>query len=147
MGKIKLQTGNFAHFDNKDLELVSRYKWYEDHGYARTSSFGKKLYMHRLLMDAKSKHIDHINGNKLDNRKENLRLCTNAQNRINVNKYKNNKSGYKGVSFHSNLWRATIVRNGKQYSLGYHKSKEEAALAYNIKAKQLFGEFANLNEI
>lgn len=145
--KLKLQTGNYAVIDESDYELVSRYKWYEDHGYARTSSNGKKIYMHRLVMGSPSSQVDHINRDRLDNRKANLRVCSDLQNKWNLPKQKRNKSGYKGVTRHSNLWRATIVVNGKQKSLGYHKEKLDAARAYDKAALEYFGEYAAINGV
>ena len=98
--------------------------------------------------------VDHINGNTLDNRKENLRLCTNQQNAMHRGKTKNNKSGYKGVRYmkkkkgmineHSKPWQAQIYLNQKQIYLGCYKTPEEAARAYDKKAIELFGEYATL---
>ena len=89
--------------------------------------------------------IDHINGDKGDNRIANLRLCTINQNRQNKPKYKNNKSGFKGVCFESGErekpWRARIVVNKKAISLGNFHTKLEAHHAYQEAAKKYFGEF------
>lgn len=83
-----------------------------------------------------SSQIDHINGNKGDNRICNLRLATNQQNHFNLGKKKSNTSGYKGVTYVStnNSWRAKIQINGKTIDLGYHKTPERAAMAYKIAA-------------
>ena len=76
-------------------------------------------YLHRFVLKAKKgENVDHINGNKLDNRKENLRKCTRSQNFANRKKYTNNTSGYKGVSKHGNKWQADIQINGKSKYLG-----------------------------
>jgi hypothetical protein len=99
-------------------------------------------------MDAsKGEYVDHINGNVLDNRKSNLRICTNAENCRNTGPYKNNKSGYRGVSWHKRdkEWRAQIKHNGKVIWISAHKDKEEAARARDTKALELQGEFAWLN--
>ena len=92
-------------------------------------------------------HVDHINGNPLDNRKSNLRICTNAENQRNRGVNKNNTSGYKGVCWakQNKKWKARIKHNGKLIHLGYYKDKEEAARAYDKKAKELHGEYAYLN--
>jgi hypothetical protein len=109
-------------------------------------------YLHRLILDAKKgEYVDHINGDLLDNRKSNLRLCSNSQNIRNQNKHKDNTSGYKGVSYNKRLktnpWSAQIKYNRHSYHLGYYPTKELAAIAYNNKAIELFKEFARLNEI
>jgi len=92
-------------------------------------------------------HVDHINGNPLDNRKSNLRICTHAENSNNTGPRKNNTSGYKGVYWakRNKRWLAQITHNGKQVYIGHYKDKEEAARAYDAKAKEFQGEFAYLN--
>jgi hypothetical protein len=90
---------------------------------------------------------DHINHNKLDNRKENLRICTEAENVHNTRISRNNTSGYKGVTFHKRdkKWQTQIRSGqGKRY-LGYFNTAEEAAKNYDEKAKEAFGEFARTN--
>ena len=104
--------------------------------------------MHRFLLSPKDNEIvDHINGNGLDNRKSNLRLCTPSQNNQNFRIKKTSKSGYKGVCWHkaSKKWRVTIKTVYKQVSGGYFSDKKEAALKYNELASKYFGEFARLN--
>jgi len=152
--KIPLTQGRFALIDDGDFEKVSRYKWYFDKiGYAGANLpmiKGKRgtIRMHRLLMDfPKRSEIDHVNGNGLDNRKSNLRLCTHAQNIHNSKKRKDNTSGYFGVKRNGNNWCATIWLNMKGISLGTYKTKREAALAYNKGALKYHGEFAKLNII
>ena len=91
--------------------------------------------------------IDHINGNGLDNRKVNLRLCNSSQNQRNARKRKSGTSRFKGVDWHkeSKKWRARICVNRKRIHIGRYKSEFEAAQAYDKKAIELFGEFASLN--
>jgi hypothetical protein len=104
--------------------------------------------MHREIMKARPEDIiDHINGNGLDNRKQNLRFASKRLNGQNRDKPANNKSGYKGVSFRKThkLWQATIVINGKQKHLIYSKNKKVAALAYDTAAILHFGAFAKTN--
>lgn len=112
--------------------------------YAKTKS--GSLLLHRLLVPD-APQVDHINGNGLDNRRANLRACTNAENQRNRGRSANNKSGYKGVRWHaaSRRWRAQIVSDGQQRTLGHFYSPEAAARAYDRAARQLHGEFARLN--
>lgn len=105
--------------------------------------------IHRLLLGATDPKIqvDHINGNKLDNRKKNLRLATNQQNQYNVGLRKDNTSGYKGVSWYKKgkKWHAAIRNGNKSIHLGYFKTAVEAARAYDKAAVEFFGEYAYLN--
>lgn len=106
--------------------------------------------LHRLIMNAKdNEYVDHINFNKLDNRKCNLRICSKAENTQYQQISTRNTSGYKGVSWdkENNKWYAQIKTNGKHFNLGRFDNKHEAAKAYNIAAIHMFGEFAKLNDI
>ena len=151
MKKIKLGGKNkniFVLVDNEDFENMARYSWYlHAGGYARNRSIG---YMHRLLLHTpKGFETDHVNGNGLDNRKENLRVVTRSQNRWNTFHNKRNTSGYKGAFFHkvTGKWAASIRIFGKTRNLGFFNTKEDAASAYNQAAEKYFGEFARLNKI
>lgn len=160
MKKIKLKgkhgKGKFALVDDEDYELVSLFKWFPTKlGYVRSTSIinNKKINisLHILIMKHDNKkHIDHKNGNPLDNRKNNLRFCTRSQNYMNKKgAYKNSTSKYKGVHWRKgrNTWRAGIGIDGKAIHLGTFKLEIEAAKAYNEKALELFGEFANINAL
>ena len=106
--------------------------------------------MHRLILNAKKgEQVDHINRNGLDNRKKNLRLCSHSQNGINRPFQKNNSSGFKGVHKYKygGKWEVSIEKGGKNFYVGVFSDKKEAALAYNKKAKELFGEFAYQNPV
>lgn len=121
-------------------------------GYVAISRDKKKVLLHRWLLKAEAgQAIDHINGNKLDNRKENLRFCTQAQNCANRRKRtdKVTSSKYKGVSYckQTKRWKATVRQTGISQTLGRFSTEEAAALAYNKAALQYFGEFAHLNQI
>lgn len=157
--EIPLSRGRVALIDESDLSVVEQYTWHAtDHkhiSYAACSrnrkTSGKCLYMHRLLMNPEpDQHVDHINGNGLDNRRSNLRLCTNAQNRRNIHVTRG-VSQYKGVAFcKSNkvrVWEAYIWFENRKIGLGCYETQKEAARAYNAAAIQYHGEFACLNEI
>lgn len=106
--------------------------------------------MHRLIMEAKQQQkVDHINGDGLDNRKENLRFATTSENAMNKCSTKNKSSSYKGVSWYKRYkkWQAQIKFKGKSIYIGIFDTEIEAAKAYDNKAKELFGEFAKLNNI
>lgn len=114
--------------------------------YVYSSKYG---YLHRLVVGAKKGDVvDHINGDGLDNRIQNLRICSCKQNLQNQQKTtKKCSSSYKGVSFckFTNKWRAYISANNKRLCLGRFDSEADAALAYNKKATALHGEYARLN--
>lgn len=138
--------------DEETSKWAKDYKWHVHKGYAAfTRGSGKeaqRLYLHRILMDApKGQVIDHINGDKLDNRQENLRPATVSQNGANVGKLSTNKSGLKGVVKHGNRFRAYIHKNRRTKYLGTFGSAEEAACEYDAKAKEMFGKFARVNGV
>lgn len=114
---------------------------------------GKKQYLHRLIVNCPDNMVvDHINGNTLDNRKSNLRICTKLQNQYNQKKHKGKRhSKYKGVTYRKELiskpWEAFIYPNGKHIRLGYFKTELEAAEAYNKAAVEYYGKYAKLNKI
>lgn len=134
----------------ESLPLVLPYTWcVEGTGYAMSRTNGKAVKMHRIITNAqRGEYVDHIDGNPLNNVIENLRICKKQQNEYNTKIRSDNTSGFKGVSFSKKRkkYRAYITRDGKQYYLGYFNTKEEAAEAYNEKAKELFGNFARLNQ-
>jgi hypothetical protein len=109
--------------------------------------------MHRMIFERvlgrvleRGELVDHINRNTLDNRRENLRLATQSQNQANRGKPSNNTSGYKGVRWHKTAkkWVAQIKFKKLYFYLGSFDKPEEAYAAYCAKAKELYGEFANL---
>jgi len=137
--------------DDDDYERLSNLTWWMNGpGYADGWVDGKGCLMHRFIMGAKKgQEIDHINSNKLDNRKENLRFCTHLENITRIGIRKNNSTGYVGVSKKSygRPYRAYLRSAGIQLFLGTFDTPEEAALAYNDAAKKHFGEFAYLNQV
>lgn len=156
MKKIPLTQGKYAIVDDDMFDYLNQWKWYAwKHGntwYALRNT-GRKPNrsnerMHRVIMNArKTQEVDHINGDGLDNRRCNLRLCTRSQNMGNVKAYKNSSSRFKGVSWNkiNKNWRAYIRVNGKMLNLGSFKSEIEAAKAYDNKAIEVFRTFACLN--
>ncbi len=145
---IPLSRGKFAKVDPEDAERVLAMAPWQctKSGYAIKILWKSRTYLHRMLIDAPAEfQVDHINGDKLDNRKSNLRLATSLQNRHNTPPHRDSRSGYKGVSFNGKRWRARIGSNGRYRALGYFDTREEAAVAYDAAARELFGEFAWLN--
>lgn len=146
MKKIKLNHNKIAIVDDEDFEYLSKFKWrYTINGYASRTK--RNIYMARVIMKAKSgEYIDHINMNKLDNRKSNLRITTNQQNNWNKRFY--GKYTTKGVSMLKNgKYRAYIVHNYKQIFIGNFQNKIEAMMAYDLKCTELRGKFAITNKI
>jgi len=153
---IPLTQGKFAIVDAEDYDRLVKYKWHTNqdgnnfYAYTFLSKGNKKkrVFMHRLIMNApKGLFIDHIDGNGLNNRKCNLRLCTPAQNVQNSRPRSNTSSKYKGVFWNktNKKWIATIHKGDNRIYLGGFDDEIEAALAYDRKAAELFGEFAYLN--
>lgn len=152
---IKLTQGKETIVDVEDYRHLNKHKWFVDSsGYARRAR--KKIdgegppavRMHRVIMnlDGSNLVVDHINGNKLDNRKQNLRICTYSQNSQNKKVKSNSISGYKGVTLcMGKYWMAYITHNKININLGMFDTKELAVQAYNEKAIEYHGEYARLN--
>lgn len=114
--------------DDEDYVILSQHHWYVTNGYAITTIDDKKVRMHRLIMDApKGLEVDHINGNRIDNRRSNLRLVTRQQNGKNLGINPRNKSGVTGVYWHDNRWCAHICVDGKDIYLGRFQTLYQAA--------------------
>lgn len=147
---IPLSQGKFSIVDPDVYEIVSSMKWW-----AYSSNGGKTYYatrlrqaLHRFIMSPpKGMVVDHINHNGLDNRRCNLRVCTPRQNMHNSPRQKISTNRYKGVWFRKkrNRWAATISTDGKKTLIGFFKTEEDAARAYDRVAKERRGEFAYLN--
>jgi hypothetical protein len=144
--------------DDEDYELYKSKTWslrYNSHAKSFYCSWhrvgGKTIYLHRLIMGAKDRTqiVDHINHDTMDNRKNNLRICSIRESNRNTRSRISNISGYKGVSFSKirNKWWARIGINYESIDLGYFDDKKDAARAYNEAAKKYHGEFALLNAI
>ena len=157
MKEIKLTQGKVALVDDEDYESLNKHKWYAKIGketfYAVRAIYGtgkqKNISMHRVIMGITDPKIpcDHRDNDGLNNQRSNLRVCTNPENQANARKRKNTTSKYKGVSIHPLGWQARIRFNHKKYFLGYYKTQDEAAMAYNKKAVELSKEFAKINEL
>ena len=154
----KIGEGKHALLDNEDFKSASKLKWHmSTKGYVLRQVWDpieKKcnvLMLHHFIVGRPKKglQIDHINHDKSDNRKINLREVTNSQNQANTNKRKNNSSGFKGVHFNKShkKWSALIGFKNKRYSLGYFNKPEDAAIAYNKKALEFFREYALINNL
>lgn len=128
-----------------DMAWLAEYKWdLSLMGYAVIADKSRQRLHHFVLPRKTNKEVDHINNDRLDNRKINLRLVSRSQNQMNAQP--RSASGYKGVSqFDLKKWRAYIKPSGKQISLGVFLTPEEAAKAYDRAAKKYFGEYAYLN--
>lgn len=148
-------------YDNDDLHKVVGKKWRAcAKGYISCTVYlgkingkykNKIVYLHRLIANCPDgMQVDHINGNKMDNRKLNLRICNNQQNNRNTKSRKGSTSQYKGVSWDKSnkKWLAQIcIGNRKHKKLGRFISEVEAAKAYNNAASFYFGEYAYLNKL
>ncbi len=163
MPEIKLSQGQVSIVDDCDIDLASRYRWRVQNTasgpYARAWSpmVNKKrrlLLLHREIAarlfgadQSKNMKIDHVNGDGLDNRRCNLRLCTASQNAMNKRRGRVHSSRFKGVSYRAKTgrWRAGICINGSTKDIGTFASEVKAAQAYNSAAMIHYGEFARLN--
>lgn len=149
MKQIELTRGKVALVDDDVFDYMSQWTWCTVKSGNKFYAFsGGGILMHRIITEAPDDmFVDHINGNGLDNRRKNLRICTPAENTANRKKNKNNTSGFKGVYWRSKkrLFEASIRKDKKYHYLGYFELAIDAALAYDAAAKKLFGEFALLN--
>lgn len=155
MKYIELSRGKRAIVDDEDYEWLNQWKWYckQDNYAARVSTTDNWktqtfISMHRLIMNTPTgMTTDHKNGNSLDNRRCNLRIATHSENQFNRGKQKNCSSKYKGIHWDSTYgkWKAKIHKDDTTLHIGYFASETDAAMAYDYKATQLFGQFARLN--
>lgn len=155
--QIPLTQGRFALVDDEDFEHLNKWNWFFNNGYAKRVKCREKIdekykqvqvLMHRVINQTPDGfETDHIDGDKLNNQKYNLRTATRSQNSMNSigKKRYSSSSKYKGVDFHQGKWRAVIRGFKKQIYIGHFSEEIEAAKAYNKKAIDLFGKFAKLN--
>ena len=144
--RIPLTRGKFALVSDEDFNTLSQYRWYcsaKNYAVRSVARNTGPLFMHRVIMDAPDGlEVDHINGDKLDNRRDNLRHATSSQNKANVGPF---SGKYKGVDRKGRKWRAQIRVNGKKTHLGLYSHAIQAAMAYDSIAFAQWGEFAYLN--
>lgn len=150
--------GHIVKIDEEDARRVMDKRWYVQAERAASGAISYRVYdttrlktpMTRFILGAEKSpgvYIDHINGDKLDNRKSNLRVVTNSQNQMNRKVSITNKLGLKGVRLipSSGRYQASITKDGKLHTLGYFDSPRSAAIAYDNAAREMFGKFALLN--
>ncbi len=157
MKLISLTQNKVAFIDDEDFDRLSKFKWHAKEWHntwcaarniPRANGKQTLIRMHwEILRPPRGMDTDHKDHNGLNNQKSNLRIATRAENMRNMQKRKGCTSQYKGVCWHrrSAKWRAYITVKGRQISLGHFDSEEEAAFAYDMKAHELFGEFALTN--
>lgn len=156
MAEIQLTRGLVATVDDDDYARLSAIKWHATslgyaQGYLPGGSDGApiRIRMHRYILGLSNddpREVDHIDGDRLNNRRSNLRVCSRAENCRNMGLTARNTTGMKGIYLDKrrNRWRARIHIDGRDISLGYHSTAEAAYAAYCEAAKQHFGEFARI---
>ena len=137
-----------------DAERVRAHKWYKNgtrggpyFAYKTPAPERKNILLHRFIVDCPSgMHVDHANGNTLDNRRSNLRICDHAENMRNRSKQINSSSGLKGVYWdkHCKKWHPCISVNGKNINLGLFDDPQEAYEAYVAASNKYHGEFGRI---
>jgi hypothetical protein len=143
--------GQFTKVSNADFHRIEHIKWhvaYNGYVHGYDSSTGRQVLLHRVIMNTpKGMQTDHISGDKKDNRRCNLRICTQYQNKANSKARKGRR--YKGVTWCplNKRWRSRIRIGTRLYDFGLFSVAEDAARAYDAKAKEEYGEFARLNVI
>jgi len=159
MKQIPLTKGYFALVDDEDFEWLNQWKWQaavaKNTVYAQRSVRKEKgrrvtlrIYRAILKLEDSHIHVDHIDGNGLNNTRANIRLCTHAENSRNSKSVNGSSSRFLGVNLEKscNKWRAQILYKGRKIHLGLFSIEEDAARTYNQAASKYFGEFAKLNK-
>ena len=144
--KVPLSSGSFAHISDCDAETVLAHKWQQSGRYAMAKIGGKTVYMHRLILGAKAgEYVDHWNNDGLDNRRENIRICTQSQNAgAKIVHAASSTTGIRGIHKHGRKWRVIAGRNerGSVNYIGSFTTLEEAVAARETAAADRWGEFA-----
>ncbi len=145
---IPLGDGHYAYVDAADYPELSKHTWRYENGYAARWEKGKRILMHRQIMKPPAHMVvDHIDSNRANNCRSNLRVCTPAENQQNQRKRHGSRSRFKGVLFDKQRqkWFAVCQAGGKYHWRGYFDDEIEAARAYDRMAVELCGEFARVN--
>ncbi len=153
--EIFFSDGSSFLIDIEDFDKVSKYTWFFGkrgypimHTSRKSADVHKTVPLHKYLLEVPTDcDVDHISGDKLDNRRGNLRVCTHQENMFNQKLRCNNSTGFYGVSYHksANKFEAYIHVSGKKYYLGLYENIKDAADVRDAAAIQYFGEYANLN--
>jgi len=146
--RIPLSGGHYAFVDAADYEWLNRYRWFFRNGYAARREHGKTVFMHRQIMQPPDgMFVDHIDGNRANNCRCNLRVCTRRENLRNQGKRAGCLSRYKGVSYdrRDRNWVAAINYDNRRVVLGDFDDEVEAARAYDRRAVEVFGPYAHPN--
>lgn len=153
---IQLSGGRWAIVDEADFADLNQFRWHASLGVDQRTWYAQRQVaglatetMHgRLARPAEGQIVDHKNWDGLDNRRENLRVCTYCENNSHQRMRSNNTSGFKGVSKgNGTSWRAHIAKNKRQFNLGTFRTAYDAAIAYDAAAQEMHGEFAVVNNV
>ena len=161
MKYIKLTRGYFTIVDDEDFDWLNQWKWsarkigntvYAARSVKKPKSRNSVVVaMHREILGLKDRleYCDHIDHNGLNNQRSNLRKCTPSQNIINIEKRAGTTSKFRGVCYYPNRdkFMAYISKDSRRHYLGWFHSEQDAAAAYNAKARELHGEFATMNDL
>jgi len=149
---LRLHKGASTTLDDADYDRAKAFHWHKTtNGYVAgyvVEQGGRRVYLHRWLLDAQpGQFVDHIDGNKLNNRRSNLRLVTRSQNQANRRHNRTSRSRYKGVTWHKRRkrWMARIQVRGRRITIGYFNDPLQAAYEYDAFARNYFGEYARIN--
>lgn len=154
---LPLNHGRFSLIDDDDSDLcASKWHMHTANGVTmyvvrnvRANGIRRTEFLHKVIASRKglSGTVDHRNRCGLDNRRDNLRSASRAQNCANRSMHKNNSSGFKGVTWHrvTSRWMARLSVDGRKRHLGLFRDPQQAARAYDIAAREVYGEFAALN--
>jgi hypothetical protein len=149
--KILFHTGGYTVIDASDVALVEGVRWAPSGKQSSRYVYDQNgRLLHRVILGvsgSRTPFVDHKDHDTFNNKRDNLRLCTNQQNMFNLKKKKSSRAGFKGVMVRHGKFYAHIMINRKSVSLGIYNSAAEAAAAYNNAATELFGEYACKNEI
>lgn len=141
-----------VYIDEQDRDLVDKYTWgIDSNGYVgtnvRTLTGQTRLLLHRLLMNPGELVVDHINRNKLDNRRCNLRVCTQSNNSHNKGMYRTNTTEYRGVTRYRSKYRVQCKLNSTNLTFGMYTTKHAAAIVAGIVRRELHGDYSQGNQV